>query len=491
MDKDILIFIKKFKNRKWLINIIEFFIKGFMISSIFPLIVALISLFIPIVDDIKFQLIFLIFGIFISIILGFINRPTTKAIASLIDKNANLKERTQTYVEFIGKEDGIYELQREDTLNELKKVDIKKSFPIRVNYKYLIISAVCLILIIGVNFIPTVSKIKAKEIEALKIQKKKEEEKVLKIEQDKDTNLKEEIEQFKEEVESAKTMEELKKVSERFDRKLEKKDDEKLIDEYLKVLEELSKSDVKTLEKLAEAMKDMKIDEEKLDEFKDMLKNLSKEDLKKLSEAVKSIAEKLSKSDLKDAMNSLSEDALDNEVSSSFSSSMDKLNSSISKAQKNLNKNNSNNTSTANNNNNSQNNNQGNSNSQGQNQGQGSSQNQGQGQGQGQGSGQTTGQNQGLGRGRGHVDLAEEEKLFIPSGTLANDEELKGQKNDEGEKQIIKTENSQMQKGEYQNYKKAVGEYEITSMDRIDRIEVPSNMKEIIKQYFNSLNQED
>ncbi len=129
--------------------------------------------------------------------------------------------------------------------------------------------------------------------------------------------------------------------------------------------------------------------------------------------------------------------------------------------------------------------------SQGSGQGQGNEQSQGSGQGQGneqsQGSGQGNGQGQGggQGRGKGHI---ESEKIYTrkEQGKAGYDTQLQGTQNESGQTSYS-AQQIEGTKGESVPYQQVFESYKQEALRDIDNENVPFGMREIVSEYFSSL----
>jgi hypothetical protein len=141
---------------------------------------------------------------------------------------------------------------------------------------------------------------------------------------------------------------------------------------------------------------------------------------------------------------------------------------------------------------------QGNGNKPGTGQGQGQGHGQGKGQGGGAGSGTDMGQENptpiapsgGIQKKDGSTKkIGEYEKIFT-SKTLGGDGEqsnLKGQKNNSGSTDQVTTDKSQSIRGNSVPYDQVMGEYKQQALDSINSSDIPAGMKDLIKDYFSSL----
>lgn len=108
------------------------------------------------------------------------------------------------------------------------------------------------------------------------------------------------------------------------------------------------------------------------------------------------------------------------------------------------------------------------------------------GSGSGTGSGWNYGSKQGFERaaaGNG----ASEEMLNLPGGVSGDDENLHGQKSG-GQTSMTRTENALTYAGQSVNYSQVLGDYSASAYSQIEQSAIPDGMKDLVRDYFSSLN---
>lgn len=103
--------------------------------------------------------------------------------------------------------------------------------------------------------------------------------------------------------------------------------------------------------------------------------------------------------------------------------------------------------------------------------------------------GNNPGKGTGMGSSIGDGKNQEYEKIFTPKtiggeGEISN---INGQKNGSNSSDIIRTDKSAAVEGDYLPYDQVIGEYKEKALENFNSYTMPEGMKEIIKQYFTSL----
>lgn len=510
LDKAILDFINKASKR----------IKAnFLIFSL-----LLISLFItiPYVEEISLGI--LVVGLIIALIYGVIKAPNKEKVSLIVDSKG-LNERLITSLELINCEDNIAIAQKKDTVDKIKNFNIKKNLRISIDKKQVLLSLGLILMCILVMFVPTASRKNAKNIREFnkmqnaiieKVEKEKNE-----IEKSEDLSdiekeeIKKILEEAEKELKESEKQSEINKTLERLEKKLEDKKEKlssdkaketlektkkDLLDDFNKEKETNAKKDVNKLvnelmkkeesKDLGEAI--LKGDEEavnkELKELENKLSTMSSSELSALSEALKNAALDISDEDLQEALKNASSAVLDKNIDA------ESLSQAITNSVNNSNGTSNNSSNQQSNNNQSQGNNQGSGSGQGQ--GSGSGQGSGAGQGQGSGSGSGSGGGQGgagwnTGSTTGHENDLENnpgEQIYIPGRNEGSDNNLTGNKNEDGNSQQIETENGLNISGEKVDYDKVIGDYSNSALEGANNSNLPQSLKDLIKNYFEGLN---
>lgn len=514
LDKEILDFIKKSGRRIKLNFLISKILMGLQASLVLILIIFIIALFIPFEScyRLSFEIVNLV--VFISIILGIVKGPKKKEIA-LITDSKGLKERVITALEFIGDESEIAIAQKKDTLKNIKKYDFKRNLPITIKrkeiYRIIILVILCIIIIL----IPTNPKKEADKLREFinskneiinKIDKEEEKiEKETELTKEEKEELKKILKEAKKDLKEINKKEDTNKLMDRLDKKFEeikeKTDSEKkkeLVDdlkknlvenpkneqtkEALKNFNEINKSlnKNKTGKELLETLKagDKEALENKLKALNQSLPNLSDKEKSELSNALKEAAANLTDEELKELLEQSSDKVLDGEIdpaelAEAFTSIKSKSNgSSNSSSSKAAAKSNGNGSSS------------------------GAGNSTGSGRGNGSGSGNGGGGNgAGVGWNTGSKNGKENtsppgigEQVFIPGRQVGSDENLKGDKNNNGISQSIETQKGLNFNGEKKDYNSIVGDYSKEEIDSMNNSSLPEHLQDVVKDYFNDLN---
>lgn len=539
LDRELLKLFRKVRDRIHGNLILNYGIIGTAAALSCSILAALLSRFVPIYAIYSKAALGVLAATLLAVIYGAFRTPKNRQVALKVD-SLGLQERTLTAVELIGEQSTFAVLEKQDALKHLKAINLKKALPIRPNKKYLVICAL-LIVVLGVSaFIPNPMAEKARELNQLKQEIAKQEKKISQVEKNIEKNAKLTAEQKKEaelklqelrkELKAAQNKNDIDKALQKSQKKLEY-----LSDKYTDSKENLEKL-LNTLAKnqstkqLADMIKNSneKQLKDNLKQFADQLKKMDKEQLKQLSkniselanqikndpelrQALSQLAQKLASGemgDVSDTLDKLSDSISDLMSDESFRQAMEELSKQLGEMQQGQ-----------------QGEQQGNQDGQGtpgegskdgggqQTSGQGGNQ-PGTGQGQGQGAGQGQGQGKGQGGGAGSgTDMGQEnpnpitpgsgiqkkdgstkkigeyEKIFT-SKTLGGDGEqtnLTGKKNNGGSTDQITTDKSQSVRGSSVPYNQVIGEYKQNALDSINSNDIPSGMKDLVKDYFSSL----
>lgn len=450
--------------------------------------------------------------------------------AALKADSLGLSERTVTALELVGNQSSIALLEKKDALEHLRKIDYRKRIPVRPNRRYL---AVCLLLaaVLALSgFVPNPMAARAAELHNIRKKAAEQHKKVDKIveavknnpklteEQKKEIETK--LAELKKELKAAEDEKEMSKALQRAEKKLEYMKEKytpgddlnKIAEVFAKnemtkaMADMIKKGDAKALKedirKLAEELK--KLTPEEKQKFTEELNKLA-EELKnnpELAKAFSELAKKLASGELGNLSNELSR--LDQSISELMENAS--IRDALSEISKQLSSMNS-----------SQ-----NSSRQGQQQGQDGSGHQGQGNmpgsgnqpghgnqpdGNGQGKGQSGGAGNGTDMGTenptpippgssgiskkdGSVKKdGEYEKVFTPQ-TLGGEGEtsnLSGTKGPGGTTEQVITDKGQTVRGASVPYNQVIGQYRDRAMDSINTSDIPTGLRDMVKEYFTSL----
>lgn len=513
-ERQILGYIKKADKRIKVQILIDKTLLGIFVGALLGAVLTLLSLFTPFYEGIFLGIFFLTSGLVGGLVIALFTFPNIKKQALILDSKG-LNERVTTSLELMGQEEGYARLQKEDTIEELKKLNIKKTFPIKVNKKMIAYVLTALILFSLGAFLPTSAKSQGKELWNLKKEQKeltkKIEEEKKKVEENKKlteeekTKLKEILEKNKMEIAKAQNKEELKKTMERIDKKLSQEKKESKNEEVKKSLdsirnslnpkaeEERKKNNEKDLEALKDALnknKDTKelakalesknqedIDNE-LNKLSDALKNMGDLERGEISNTLGEASSDVSDEDLKELLENLSNEARKGQLS-------DKNKKATAKAIKDAQDG-----SLSESNGSSEGEGEGSGNGQGNGQGNGSGSGQGSGSGSGAGQGSGSGQGWNYGSKNGNQGDSSDksgEQVYIPGRNEGGDENLTGEKGQTGNSQTGYSNNGINERGGSVNLDSIIGDYSKEAIEGLERNSIPDYLKDIIKEYFEEL----
>ena len=508
LDKAILIFLNKASKRikaNFLLNLSIVGLK-LLLCLIFSLLLISLFITIPYIEEICIAV--LVIGLIIILVYGFIKAPKKDKVALMVDSKG-LDERLITSLELIGCEDNISIAQKKDTVESIKKFDIKK-IKISIDKKQSLLSLGLIIMCILILFVPSTARKEAQKIRDFDkyqksvIEKVEKEKKEIEKSDDLSAEEKEEVKKLLEdtvkELKESEKKSEVNKTLERLEKKLEDKKEKlssekskealenskkKLLDDFNKEKEAEAKKDVNKLvnelmekqqsKPLAEAMLsgDQEAINKELAEIQNKLGSMSSSELSQLSESLKNAALEMSDEELAEALKNASNSVLNKKLDAAS------LSSAISKSINNSNgqNNNSNQQSSGSGQNQQQNSNSG--------QGQGSSGTGSSGSGSGSGPGWNTGSTVGK---ENDLENSTGEQIYIPGRNEGSDENLTGNKNDNGNSQEIESQNGLNIGGEKVDYDKVIGDYSNSALEGANNSNLPQSLKDLIKNYFEGLN---
>ena len=502
-------FLRQARFRLSIAILIRVMMISFIIGFGIGIMVNIVALFIPIYNAFWISCICIgivgVMGVLCAIFLF----PNQKTTALEIDKRG-LQERLTTFLELEEKQSSWSALQAEDTYEAIVHYNLKEhtKFLIQKQLIYCFIGVIVLFSVAAVlpssnkelAIILHEQKEKAKE-EIKKVEKAKEQLEELKelkeLEQFSDADLKEiekmqsMLEKAKEELREAKTKEELEKALERLETKTlqnisetrqkenqsEIANAKKKLEEFLKKMENQSKDTFS-----AEELKDV-LDEETLQMLEETLRELLDELTEELEKMLEQLEASLSngsftKEQLKQLLEAMKNASPSNNMSSQFAEIIEGT-LGISDLSNQDMKNQVGQTGV------------GNGNQGGTGNGTGSGNGFGTGNGTGQGgAGIGGGKNQGSKNGieKENNRISKDEQVTISGRKLGDDENLTGQANI-GESYQSSGGTGLTWSGEKVNYDEVVGEYTKEAYSRMENNEVPKGMEDVVKQYFEGINQ--
>lgn len=476
--------------------------------------VYIISRFVPIYNVYGSLVIAVPAAVFIVLITAVFKRASLQDAALKID-SMGLKERTVTSLELIEEGSAFAELQRSDAYENLKSFNYKQSIKLTPSPRYVIITGVLALCLIISAFIPNPMKDIAFEKHRINQLKKEEINKIKKVEKEVAKNEKltpiekneveKKLTELKQDLKEAKSEKEINKAIEKTDKKLELVKEKYNGEDLKKISEALAKNEA--TKSLADIINngDKELLKEGLKQAAQEIKNLSPEQLKALAENLSKLSKELmNNEELRDALGKLSQKLAGgqlgdiNEEMGEFASSLQELMNSdefkdaLAQIQSDL--------------------------KEGQNEGEGGSMS-AQGSGQGNQGGSQPGGNQpgqgnggsgtGSGTDKGQEDQTptqvqtsglnkkessekkngEYEKIFTPKtlGGEGEKSQITGKKNTNGNTEQVTSEKGLNVRGEDVPYNQVIGSYKQRAVESMGSSEIPEGMREIIKNYFTSL----
>ncbi|HYF81959.1 MAG TPA: hypothetical protein VEB00_02880 [Clostridia bacterium] len=528
IDKELVRIIRKIRDRLHAASIINYMTLGVAAALCLGIVVAIAARFVPIYN--VYLNILKIVGVTVLAAFFYSAFRTPKdAYAALKVDSFGLKERTVTALELVGNQSSFAMLEKNDALEHLKNMEYKKKISLKPNKRYLVICLILIAVLALSGFIPNPMAGRAEELHKIKAkisEQQKKADKLIekvknspKLSEEQKKELEKKLTELKKELKAAKDEKEINKALGRTEKKLEyikdkyapSEDLNKIADAFSKnemtksLADMIKKGDEKALKanikKMAEELK--KLTPEEKQKLAEELSKLAQEikNNPELSKSFSELAKKLASGELGDISSELSQ--LDQSISELMEN--ESIRNAISELTKELEKANT-----------SQ-----NSGQQGQ-QGQDGSGHQGQGSqpggngqqdqgnnpgGNGQGGGQGSGAGSGINMGNenqtpippgssgiGKKDGSEKkdgeyEKIFTPQ-TLGGEGEtsnLNGKKGTGGTTEQVITDKSQTVRGSSVPYNQVVGQYKDKAMEGMNTSDIPPGMKDMVKEYFTSL----
>lgn len=503
IDRELIKIIRRIRDRLHTVSIINSMIFGLAVALCLGICVAVAARFVPIYN-VYLTILKVVGGAVLAAFLYSSFKTPTNNFTALKADSLGLQERTVTALELIGSQSAFAVLEKNDALVHLNNVDYKKKIPLKPNKSYLLI---CLILTAALalsGFIPNPMEGRAEELHSLKekiTEQQKKADKLVekvknnpKLSEEQKKELEKKLSELKQELKTAKDEKEINKALGRAEKKLEYIKDKYVPGEDLKrIAEVLSKNEMtKALGNMIKSS-DKEAFKENIKNMAEALKKLSTaekqklaEDISKLAQEIKNnpelskafaeLAEKLASGELGNISGELSE--LDQSISELMEN--EAVRNAISELAEELG---------------------GHQNQQGQGNQPGGSGQQGQGAGQGSGAGSGTDMgneeqtpippgSSGISEKDGSVKKdGEYEKIFTPQ-TLGGEGEtsnLSGKKGTGGTVEQVITDKSHTVKGTSVPYNQIIGQYKDKAMESINTSDIPPGMKDMIKEYFTSL----
>lgn len=456
-----------------------------------------------------------------AVILAVCRRPSERRAAMILDRTG-LKERTVTALELSGDDSLFAELQKKDTLEKLSDIRLRRQLPMGITWKRPCLLGVLCILLAVTCFLPSPAKTKAKDMHKVAKQAEAQIEKVEKVREEliEDEQLKQQAEEYealldsiRKELKEADSQEALDKALERAGYKLKQAAEQAENKTAKDRMNQLSLSlnpdqgsktangqDKTGTEQMAELQKAAEEAEELLKKLQEAgdLNSLSEEELEAAREALEKLAEMTDNQELSSSLQSaVSQIASGTAAAGDLASAQAAVSALKNAAASQL--------ASAGGQSGSGNSNSGNnSNSGGSNSGNGSGSRNGSGSGSGNGSGSGSGNGSssgsggnGSGTGTGwnygskngkEKDITYNGEMVSVPGETGDDENLTGRQN-EGTSYVTQGGDSLTWSGNSVDYSQVVGEYSKQALSQISSSDYPAGVQDIVKSYFEELNQ--
>lgn len=509
IDIEIIAFVEKVRRRLFVIKAINYCVIALSATLAIGVLLGILSRFIPIYDVYRKSLYMIMPALCLGTIYAFFKLPDRKRAALAVDSKG-LKERTVTALELIGEDRGMATLQKQDALTHIRTFDLKKSVPIIVKHKYIAVALILTATLSLSAFLPNSMKEKAEDIHKQKSQITETQKKVDKVAEkiDKNPNLtleqkkaiNKKLEELKKDLKVTNNEKELNKALQKWDKKIEMVKKEYGNEELDKIAEKLETSEM--TKELGELIKNRDIASVKKDLSKlaKELETMTPSKLKELAAEYSKLAESLKQNpELKKAFSELAKkvDAgelgdIQGELDAVAKALEDLmydpgLSDALGELSKELND--------------MQTGQPGQGMQPGSGNQPGQSGNGGQRQsGSGSEAGQGTDKGQenqipqkpavGIGqKGNSEGKTGEYEKIFTPK-TLGGEGQtsgLGGKKGTGGSSDQVITDKSPTIKGEAVPYNQVIGEYKQNAIESINSSDIPEGMKELVKNYFGTL----
>lgn len=506
MDIKIKQFVYRVRARLREQKMIEQLLKLTAIGLSAAVLISLISLVLPFYHAVPVAVGAVTVSFLLGVAAGIKATPSLMEAALTADSKGH-KERISTAFYLTGKEDAFSTLQKKDALRIVNSFEIRKEFPIRLQWK-------SVLTVIGLAIIFTISSLidtPARDLARTKHEVRKEaKEEIAKLEkvekairenkeiskaESKEIN--EQLENAKKELAEVDSFEDLKKAEERITKKMEmasvKTENKTLSETLAEAAEEAKEDSAEEKKELAEEVKEA-LDKAKNGSTKD--KKEAYEQLKKLAELsgdgdLQTVAENYAASDYSDMNLAKAERALNNAIANLSENHSEFAENNQNNGQSSENQNNQNGGQQGNQQAGSQSGQNSQNGQNGQN-GQGEQNGQGNGNGSGNGDGQG-GSGSGAGWNRGSKDGQERggktnENITVPDGTVGDDDNLTGKANGNENSSKSKSGQSKTWSGNKVSYDKVSGKYKDKAYKKVDGSNYPGKMKDRIKHYFDGLN---
>ena len=500
--------------RRWIFvrNLLET-LPGFLLAgTLAALVMELISCRIPWYGVHYWAGGVLLLSVLAALLRQLVQYPSSEKAAGILDATG-LKERTMTALELIGDDSLFAVMQKNDTWEILSGLSVTKRLPVKWNRKQLALLLVSVLFFSFSIFLPSPAREQAAVRHEVKKTAEKEIEKIEKLEQllkkeeqELDEKERREYEELLasiiEELKQADTKESLKKAMERAEKKLEqtpfaqKKENENALKEAGMQAEAAEKAQ-KKLEQLMNKMNKQgtknleSVDEAMRQEAKEALEQLAGQITdKELAEALLQEAEQIASGTATAqqlAAANASVTAIRQSANKVLASAENNPGSGENGNQSEGGNNSGNGNSSGNGSGSGNGNGSGSGNGSGNGNGSGSGSGSGNGNGSGSGNGSGTGWNYGNNVGTEAEGSYHGEMVSIPN-QVGNDGNLTGTQGD-GSSYVTQGGEALTWSGNQVEYGQVIGEYSRQAMSQINQASYPPGVQDIIRNYFETLNQ--
>ena len=397
----------------------------------------------------------LLLAVLAAAVVSIIKRSTMERTALVMD-SFGFKERIVTAYEHLGDEGELIALQRRDAMEKLKANRGRIRVPLLPSWKKTALSATLLLVMIGLIFVPSQMKDRAKELHQVKQDAREKEKEIQEV--------LEELENLEEQEQDALTPEQLAALQEMIDS----------LKSSMAEYQQVSSADA------------LQAAGEKLN-YK--YENMSSQ-MTNLAQSIQNGA--MASAISAESMQAMADKLQQMSGNPSTGSSVASNQGQNGNGQNDQNGQNGQGDGQGDGQGNGQGDGQGNGSGQGDGQGngQGDGQGNGNGQGDGQSNGQGNGQGSGLGngqgRGTGSTNIARD-YVSIPN-SIADSENLTGSAVDHDNSDYFRAQNGLSWEGTRMSYEAVIGSYQKNAYEGIAAGQYPTGMENVIKEYFSSFN---
>ena len=316
--------VKPLKRKMNMNNFINVVILGFISGGILAVGLCIYALLMPVTFLLMKVVTLYVFCFISSAIIAFFIRPKIKDVFLKAD-SFGLEERMITAYELIEREDAVTKIQRNNAYATAKERNLSKEYSFSIKWKALISSCVFLVMAVFIYFTPSFSKIEAQKQEEVfnkinseikKIEKEhKKVEETSKISEAKKEEINKKMNELLKELKGANTENEALKALAKAKNELKKIDNEKALEELEKMADKFLKNP--QTKEIGSAIKDKDVNEleNKMDELKEEIKRMNEKERKEFAEELKKYSEEISNNEnLSEKLESLSKSVKSGDV---------------------------------------------------------------------------------------------------------------------------------------------------------------------------------